>query len=79
MPYLRISGQPMAEDVLQHIEHALNVCGEDHVGIGTDGSISAVTVTPEYRQAYRAQIAERRKLGVAAPGDRRTFFCLSQI
>jgi membrane dipeptidase len=74
MPYLRISGQPMAEDVLQHIEHALNVCGEDHVGIGTDGSISAVTVTPAYRQAYRAQIAERRKLGVAAPGDREDVF-----
>jgi membrane dipeptidase len=74
MPYLRTSGQPMAEDVLQHIEHALNVCGEDHVGIGTDGSISAVNVTPEYREAYRAQIAERRKLGVAAPGDREDVF-----
>jgi membrane dipeptidase len=69
MPYLRTSGQPMAADVIAHIEHALDVCGEDHVGIGTDGSISAVQLTEEYKKAFADEIAERRKRGVSAPGE----------
>ena len=69
MPYLRTSGQPMAEDVVAHIEHALDVCGEDHVGIGTDGTISAVQLTDEYKKAFADEIAERRKQGVSAPGE----------
>jgi membrane dipeptidase len=69
MPYLRTSGQPMAADVLAHVEHALDVCGEDHVGIGTDGTISAVQLTGEYKKAFADEIAERRKNGVSAPGE----------
>jgi membrane dipeptidase len=74
MPFLRTNGQPMAEDVIQHVEHALKICGEDHVGIGTDGLVSAVNVTPEYKEAFRAKIAERRKLGISAPGEREDAF-----
>lgn len=69
MPYLRTSGQPMAEDVIAHIEHALDICGEDHVGIGTDGTISAVQLTDEYKKAFADEIAERKKRGVSAPGE----------
>jgi membrane dipeptidase len=69
MPYLRMSGQPMAEDVIAHIEHALDICGEDHVGIGTDGTISAVKLTAAYKKAFADEIAERRKRGVSAPGE----------
>jgi len=69
MPYLRTRGQPMAADVVAHIEHALDVCGEDHVGIGTDGTVSAVQLTPEYKKAFADEIAERRKRGVSAPGE----------
>ncbi len=29
MPYLRASGQVMAEDVIRHIEYALKMCGQD--------------------------------------------------
>ena len=32
----------VAEDVVRHIEHAVQVCGEEHVGIGTDGGTTAV-------------------------------------
>lgn len=74
MPYLRTAGQPMAEDVIQHIEHALKVCGEDHVGIGTDGVISAVNVTPEFRKQYHDEIADRRKRGISAPGESEDVF-----
>jgi membrane dipeptidase len=69
MPYLRTSGQPMAEDVVAHIRHALDVCGEDHVGVGTDGVVSAVQLTEEYKKAFADEIAERRKRGVSAPGE----------
>ncbi len=69
MPYLRTSGQQMAEDVVAHIEHALDVAGEDHVGIGTDGSISAVELTDEYKKAFADEIAARTKAGVSAPGE----------
>lgn len=74
MPYLRTSGQPMAEDVIRHLEHAIQVCGEDHVGLGTDGTISPVTVTPEYRKAYTEEMADRRQRGIAAPGEREDAF-----
>ena len=74
MPYLRTSGQQMAEDVIRHLEHALQICGEDHVGIGTDGTISPVKVTPEYRKAFAEEMAERRKRGIAAPGERADAF-----
>jgi membrane dipeptidase len=74
MPFLRTAGQPMAQDVIQHIEHALKVCGEDHVGIGTDGDISGHNVTPEFRKAFQEEIAKRRKLGIAAKGEREDAF-----
>jgi membrane dipeptidase len=70
MPYLRTSGQVVADDVIRHIEHALKVCGEDHVGIGTDGTIPAVVVTPEFRKQFADEIAERQKRGISAPGER---------
>ena len=34
--------------MIRHIEHAIKVCGEDHVGIGTDLGIAPIEVTPEY-------------------------------
>jgi membrane dipeptidase len=69
MPFLRTQGQPMAEDVIRHIEHAVKICGEDHVGIGTDGGISPVDLTPEYIERFRKNVADRRRLGVSAPGE----------
>jgi membrane dipeptidase len=69
MPFLRMNGQPTAEDVIRHIEHALQVCGEDHVGIGTDGGISPIAITPEYQRDHQKLVAERRRLGISAPGE----------
>jgi membrane dipeptidase len=69
MPFLRESGQPHAEDLIRHVEYAVNVCGEDHVGLGTDGSISGVPLTDAYREAFRKEEAARIKAGVAAPGE----------
>jgi len=69
MPFLRTKGQPMAEDVIRHLEHAIKVCGEDHVGIGTDGLLSHIELTPEYMQRHREDIAYRRRAGISAPGE----------
>jgi membrane dipeptidase len=69
MPFLRSQGQPMADDVIRHIEHAIDVCGEDHVGIGTDGATSRIVLTPELRKEYADVINERRKQGISAPGE----------
>ena len=69
MPFLRMSGQPVADDVVAHVEHAINVCGEDHVAIGTDGTISAIELTPAFVASHHRFVEERRKQGIAAPGE----------
>ncbi|MFD0326942.1 dipeptidase [Lysobacter gummosus] len=74
MPFLRESGQPMAADVVRHIEHALQVCGEDHVGIGTDNTVSPVKLTEKYKRLHAESIRERRTLGISAPGESETVY-----
>jgi membrane dipeptidase len=76
MPFLRESGQPHAEDLIRHIEHAVNVCGEDHVGLGTDGSISGVQINDAYRAFFRKSVEARQKAGVSAPGESAEVFTL---
>jgi membrane dipeptidase len=70
MPFLRSAGQPTAEDLVRHIEHAVDVCGEDHVGIGTDGTVSPVNFNAAFRKKFAAEVAERRAAGISAPGER---------
>jgi membrane dipeptidase len=76
MPFLRESGQPHAQDLIAHIEHAVNVCGEEHVGLGTDGSISGVELTDAYRAWFRKDEEARIKAGYAAPGESADVFTL---
>jgi membrane dipeptidase len=70
MPFLKVSGQATREDLIAHIEHAVQVCGEDHVGLGTDGGISGIVIDQAYRDAQRREFEERSKIGIAAPGER---------
>lgn len=69
MPFLNEVGQPYAEAVVRHVEHALDVCGEDHVGIGTDNPVSAIDDLASYRIMLMAELRERRRLGISAPGE----------
>jgi membrane dipeptidase len=72
MPYVVASPTvPTREHVLDHIVHAINVCGADHVGIGSDGSIQKTVLTPEQKAAFDQDIARRKKLGIGAPGEDR--------
>src|SRR5262249_32593829 len=69
MPYLRAGVQPMAEDLIRHIDHAVQVAGEDHVGLGTDGGIPGIEITPEYKKAREQDVEARKKAGIGAPGE----------
>jgi membrane dipeptidase len=72
MPYVVASPTvPTREHVLDHVVHAINVCGADHVGIGSDGSIQKTVLTPEQKTAFDQDIARRKKLGIGAPGEDR--------
>jgi membrane dipeptidase len=72
MPYVVASPTvPTREHVLDHVVHAINVCGADHVGIGSDGSIQKTVLTPEQKAAFDQDIARRKKLGIGAPGEDR--------
>jgi len=70
MPFLKPDGHPHAGDVVAHIEHAVNVCGEDHVGIGTDGSVTAIDDLSAYHGFLAKQVADRAKSGLGASGER---------
>jgi len=69
MPFLHPAGQARAADVVRHIEHALNICGEDHVGIGTDGSVTPIDNLGHYREQLAKEVAARRQAGISAPGE----------
>jgi membrane dipeptidase len=69
MPYLRLQGQPMAADLIAHLEHALQVCGEDHVGLGTDGGTTTIDDMAAYRAELAAEAELRRAMGIGAPGE----------
>jgi membrane dipeptidase len=72
MPYVVASPTvPTREHVLDHVVHAINVCGADHVGIGSDGSIQKTVLTTEQKSAFDQDIARRKKLGIGAPGEDR--------
>ena len=67
MPYLSKGKQPTAADVIAHLEHAIDVAGEDHVALGTDGAISPQEITDEFKEAFRKNTRKRKELGIAAP------------
>ena len=61
--------QPMLKDFLQHLDHAVKVCGEDHVGIGTD--VPFLHVGEEELAVLKHKMEERKAAGIAAPGEDR--------
>ena len=69
MPFLTPGRIPMRSDVLDHIEHAINVCGEDHVGIGSDLSTTPIDGSDEYWARHREFVSRRINEGVAAPNE----------
>ena len=70
MPFVHPEGHARAEDVVRHLEHALDVCGEDHVGIGTDGSATPIDDLEGYRSRLAKEVAARHQAGIGATGER---------
>lgn len=69
MPFLTPGRVPLRSDVLDHIEHAIDVCGEDHVGIGSDLSTTPIDGSDEYWARHRDFVAGRIRSGIAAPNE----------
>lgn len=72
MPYLSEGRQPTAADIVRHLEHMVQVAGEDHVSIGTDGNISPTVVDDKYKEAFAKNTRERREAGIGAPWETET-------
>ncbi len=69
MPFLCEGRQPTAADVIRHLEHMIQVAGEDHVSLGTDGGVSAEVITPEFKERHSGFVRQRREAGISAPGE----------
>ena len=69
MPFLVPNSKPMAVDLVRHMRHAVDVCGEDHVGIGTDGRLSKTIIDDKARAAAAKTHKERSARGISAPGE----------
>jgi membrane dipeptidase len=69
MNFLTITRQFMADDVVAHLEHAMKVCGEDHVGIGSDTFITGVEDEAAAHRLYREFVQKRRDQGIAVLGE----------
>lgn len=70
MPFLNPSGHATAADVVAHIDYAVNLCGEDHVGIGTDGPVTAIDDLGAYQAHLAQEVAARAASGIGAKGER---------
>lgn len=70
MPFLEGGNNEItAEAFMKHLDHAINVCGEDHVSIGSDQGIIPINDTPEFRERIRQEVKHRIKAGISAPGE----------
>jgi membrane dipeptidase len=60
---------PTLDTYIRHLVHALNVCGEDHVGIGSDTELMAVDTSPASIANWSKKEADRKAAGVMAPEE----------
>lgn len=75
LPYLTASPkQPTLDDYLAHMCHALKVCGEDHVGIGSDTTFNGFDPSPENMARFNQGVAYRKAQGIGAPEEDRPMF-----
>ena len=54
---------------MRHMAHALKICGEDHVGIGSDTLMTPWDTSPENTKRWDDNTARRKAEGIAAPGE----------
>lgn len=72
LPFLAASPkQPTVDDYMAHLEHALKVAGEDHVGVGSDLPVSPMNTSPQAMEEFKKSQEARVKAGAAAPEEDR--------
>jgi membrane dipeptidase len=72
LPYLAASPkQPTVDDYMAHMEHALKVMGEEHVGVGSDSSIQPFDTSPKGMAEFEKSEKMRQQSGLAAPEEDR--------
>jgi membrane dipeptidase len=77
LPYLTASPkQPALDDYMAHMTHALKVCGEDHVGIGSDSGLIPWDTSPAGAEDFRKMEEELNKAGLAAPEEDRPMYVI---
>ncbi len=69
MPFLASGRNATLDDVVAHLEHAIQVAGEDHVGVGTDTTFSAYDDMAHFKLEFARLIAYRRETGISAVGE----------
>ncbi len=69
MPFLAANSQATGADLVRHMTHAVNVCGEDHVAIGTDNILGKTVIDARAREQARQVHVARSAAGIAAPGE----------
>jgi membrane dipeptidase len=74
MPFLNASGPAGIDDFMRHVEHAIQVCGEDHVGVGSDNSITPTVADEAYRRSLAEFAVLRQSRGIAAPRENEVLF-----
>jgi membrane dipeptidase len=75
LPYLAPSPkQPDLDDYMAHLLHALNTCGEDHVGVGSDASLAPWDTSPAAAAEFQRISEDRRRRGIAAPEEDRPLY-----
>ena len=72
LPYLVASPkQPTVDDYMAHMEHALKVVGEEHVGVGSDVGIEPFDTSAKGLEAFKKPEEVRQTAGLAAPEEDR--------
>jgi len=61
--------QPSLDVYFAHLSHTLNICGEDHVGIGSDALLWPFDTSAESMVEWNNSLEQRKAAGVAAPGE----------
>ncbi len=64
-PYLGPKERNTLDDFLRHLEHALNVCGLDHVAIGSDREHRTIPDTPAEKQKLIDELSRLRPVTAA--------------
>lgn len=67
--FLAADGHATSADLIRHMNHAVQVCGEDHVSVGTDNPWFKTTIDDKSQAEQREFYEQRAAAGVAAPGE----------